>query len=95
MGRSLSSWQLARGFTSMISIRSRKARLEIDEAIIIELGERLAAYRLDGCKDGIAQGIIADVKKVASKHRRSYSEVWAKVHKVAYEIISVDPRASI
>ena len=79
----------------MTTIRPRKARLEISESIIGALGARLASYRLDGCKDGIAQGIVADVKKVASKHRCSYSEVWAKVHKVAYEIIAADPRASI
>ncbi len=79
----------------MTTIRPRKASLEICESIIEALGARLASYRLDGCKYGIAQALITDVKKVASKHRCSYSEVWAMVHKNAYEIIAIDPRAAL
>ena len=73
----------------------RRQRLEFAPETIAALAQRLADYRLGGCPSGEAAAIMAATRKVAQKHGRSYSELWAMVHAAAYAIIDRDPRAAI
>lgn len=72
-----------------------KARLPFPPEMLQELARQLADYRLNGCRDGAAAAVMAETKRAAAKHGRSYSELWAMVHAEAYKIIDADPRAAI
>jgi hypothetical protein len=72
-----------------------KQRKPVAAETVQELAGMLVEYRLGGCRDGAATAVMLATKKAASKHGVPYSELWAIVHKAAYEIIDADSRSSL
>jgi hypothetical protein len=81
---------------SLLEHRTVNPRGTIDSATVMILGRELAEWRLGGCPgSGFGELMTARVKKAARSFRVSYSELWANVHKTAYEIIDADPRSNL
>lgn len=64
-----------------------KPRRPIPAETLTSLARMFADYRLNGCRSGGAAAIQVAVRKAAKSHGFNYSELWADVHRLAYEII--------
>jgi GTP-binding protein EngB required for normal cell division len=64
--------------------------------LIDSFAREWAEWRLGGCPGyGFQKSFKSRAEKAARKVGRSYSELWAAVHKAAYALIDADPRSAL
>jgi hypothetical protein len=69
--------------------RAAGPRLDIDPQIIQSLAREFATERLDGLRGGMAwfNAFKGRGAKIARMHGQSWSELYADIHRIAYQII--------
>jgi hypothetical protein len=77
--------------------RSATPRMAIDPEIIQAMAREFATERLRGVIGGQAwfQEFKRRGERIARKHGQSWAELYAAIHKAAYAVIDVDPRARL
>jgi hypothetical protein len=74
----------------------KKGRADVAAELTAEFAAEFAEWRLGGCPGtGWAKSFKVRVERVARRHGQSYSELWAQVHRAAYEIIDRDERSRL
>jgi hypothetical protein len=74
---------------SYIPHRAAGPRLEVPPEITQSLAEEFARERLDGLRGGMAwfEAFRARGTKIARKHGQSWADLYATIHRLAYQII--------
>jgi hypothetical protein len=72
-----------------------KTRQTIDSSTVISLAQEFATERLTGLPGGQTwfQAFKRRGEKIARQHGQSWAELYARIHREAYAIISEDPRS--
>lgn len=73
----------------------KKPRTPVDPEVIRQFAAEWADFRLSGRSGDFYPAFKAEITRTARRHGQTFGELWAAVHKAAYEIIDADPRSRL